>query len=193
MQNCIHRAVCRAESFIKPANSGALKLSTAHMSRSCICVLQQKSWCSCTHPGQPTCTPLQTHLLDGEWPITQNVQEEKREKDRQAVEARKKREEVAAARLARVQVQQENAQMANQMENDLARIEKENQSNEEKEREEKLAIETKYKRYPFMKFKKFLVSNGIPKADVDKCLNKYQMTMLAVQHEVEIPDDPKDL
>ena len=44
-----------------------------------------------------------------------------------------------------------------------------------------------------MKFKKFLVSNGIPKADVDKCLNKYQMTMLVVQHEVEIPDGPRDL
>ena len=72
-------------------------------------------------------------------PMTQNAQEEKCEKNRQAVEARKKREEVATARLARVQAQQENAQMAKQMGNDLARIKKENQSNEEKEREEKLA------------------------------------------------------
>jgi hypothetical protein len=159
---------------------------------------------------------------DRERKLQEDKEQAARDKAAAAAAAKEAREQAARDKAAADAAAQERKAAAErerqqkQMEADLERVAQEQRkAAEEKERQAaanraRLAKEAediakadeaaqrkyyteKYKLYPFIKFKNFLKKNGIAKAEVDHCLDKYNLKKLAEKHGVEIPDDPKDI
>ena len=129
-------------------------------------------------------------------------------------EAKEKAEQAAAAKAGRERAEKEKAaakvaedRLRAEEEERIANQRRQQQEAEEKAQKDREAAELaqadeaaqrkyyteKYKLYPFIKFKKFLKQNNIPKGDVDNCLGKFELKKLAEKHGVAIPDDPKSL
>ena len=60
----------------------------------------------------------------------------------------------------------------------------------EVEQAEKEHVLELYKHHPYKEMKAHLQAQGVPSAEVNNCLGKWELTKLAHQHDVKIPEDP---